>query len=236
MKSLINLITLIFTLTLAANTFAFATKNNIATGESYFDAATGHRYIKNPDATYREYTKKGELFRVSVSPDLPLLTTNKYLTEIGRDCFVVYEKLDHRIIKKQILPASIKHPKGWYAKNAIACPEKDQRAKANTGPGYSGIPVATKDAYFDTATGHRYVKNKDATYREYTKKGDLFRPSVAPDLPLLTTNRHIREIRQNCYLLYQRNLNQKTEVLVLPSDLVHPDGWSIKKMLMSKSH
>ena len=92
---------------------------------------------------------------------------------------------------------------------------------------------ATGESYFDVATGHRYIKNADATYREYTKKGELFRASVSPYLPLLTTNKNIREIGQSCYLLYKRNKNHKIEIVVLSPDQKHPMGWSIEDMLVS---
>ncbi len=244
MKYFITSVTFFLTLALAANTFAFDHKKPVATGESYFDVATGHRYIKNSDATYKEYTKEGDLFRVSVSPDLRLLTTNKYIREIGRNCFMIYEKLDQRILKRQILPASSKHPKGWKAKTAMACLDRgpNEKEPVRIGLGYSNSQpstddikrlAATAESYIDVFTGHRYTKNSDATYREYTKRGDLFRASVSPELPLLTTNRHIREIRQHCYLLYKKNINQKTEIMVLPSDQEHPKGWSVENMLIS---
>ncbi len=35
---------------------------------------------------------------------------------------------------------------------------------------------ATSDAYFDTMTGHRYVKNADGTYSEYSKKDGFSEP------------------------------------------------------------
>lgn len=240
MKYLTVIITTFLALVLSVNTFAFDGKSTFATGESYFDVATGHRYIKNPDTTYREYTKKGELFRVAVPPDLPLLTTNKYLREIGQNCFVMYEKLDRNILKKQILPASSRHPKGWRAKAAFSCPKNRQltdhfsnAADIQSRQKMQPKQMATAKSYFDVATGHRYVKNADSTYREYTKKGDLFRVSVSPELPLLTTNRHIREIGQDSCLLYQRNINRVTEIMVLPSDQEHPKGWSIERILVS---
>ncbi len=103
----------------------------------------------------------------------------------------------------------------------------------NTFASDSKKPHATGESYFDVATGHRYIKNADATYREYSKRGKLFRASVSPYLPLLTTNRNIREIGQTCYLLYKRNKNHKTEILVLSPDQEHPVGWSIETILVS---
>lgn len=243
MKNLITLTTTFLALVLAANTYASDYKKPYATGESYFDVITGHRYIKNFDATYREYTKKGEIFRESVPADLALLTANKYIREIGRNCFVMYEKIDQNIIKTQILPASCKHPNGWRAKTAIICPKGNpEKMVSNSVIAYSTSQtsdlgtkkrVATGESYIDVATGHRYIKNSDATYREYTKRGELFRTSVSADLPLLTTNRNIKEIGQTCYLLYRRNKNHRTEILVLPPDQEHPVGWSIENMLVS---
>ncbi len=241
MKNLIALITTFLTLVLAVNTFASDYQKLHATGESYFDVATGHRYIKNSNDTYSEYTKKGELFRSSIPNHLPLLTTNKYIREIGDSCYFLYEKRNNHIIKSQILPASSEQPKGWYLKAAIACLKSPETK--DTGFGYLSTLMtfsyndkkvtATGDTYFDVATGHRYVKNPDCTYTEYTKKGAFFRSSVPNYLPLLTSNKYIRELRKNCYLLYTRNINQKTETLVLPPDQEHPIGWAIEKMLVS---
>lgn len=81
----IFLITSFLVLVLANNTVAFDHQKQVATGESYFDFATGHRYIKNSDATYREYTKKGELFRVTTrNPEGAALgKKSKLLTGLG---------------------------------------------------------------------------------------------------------------------------------------------------------
>ncbi len=243
MKYFITLLTTLLALVLTGNSFASDT-NKTATAQSYFDVATGHRYIKNPDSTYKEFTKKGELFRASLSPDLPLLTSNKYIQEIGQDCFMIYQKSDQRILKMKILPASNQHPKGWLAKTAIEClkngPDEKESAVVSIGNSKAQAPfdengeqVATGESYLDVATGHRYIKNSDATYREYTKKGELFRASVSPKLALLTTSKNILEIGQHCYLLYQRNKNFKNETLVLPSNHKHPYGWSIENILIS---
>lgn len=238
MKLFTTILTALITLVIVTFSFAMDAKRPFATAESYFDVATGHRYIKNADATYSEFTKRGKLFRASVSPYLPLLTTNKYIREISQNCFMIYEKSGHQVLKVQILPASSGHPKGWLAKNAIECVKKDP---VMMDPGYTSAAtsncapkkMATGQSYLDVATGHKYIRNDDATYSEYTKRGELFRTSVSPHLPLLTTNKHIRQLDQHCYLLYEKKSDDTTQALVLPSDHKHPAGWFVEKILIS---
>ena len=97
MKPFTTIIIALLTLTITTFSFAMDETKPLANAESYFDAATGHRYIKNADATYSEFTKRGELFRASVSAELPLLTTNKYIRKISQSCFMIYEKSRHII-------------------------------------------------------------------------------------------------------------------------------------------
>ncbi|THB80965.1 MAG: hypothetical protein D3926_04555 [Desulfobacteraceae bacterium] len=182
MKTINTFFIVCFILAIAMNTFAFESKRQTATGDAYLDIATGHKYTKNPDGTYMEFTKRGEVYRVSVSPHLHLLTTNKYIREVEPN------------------------------------------------------PVAKAASYLDVFTGHRYFKNTDGTYREYTRRGELFRVSVSPDKHLLTTNRHIREIGQDSYVIYKRNKNRKTEILILPSGQKHPRGWFVDNLLASVAH
>ncbi len=206
MKTLTALITAFLILGFTGNGFAFDKKQNFATGPAYLDVATGHRYLKNPDGTYTEFTKKGKLFRESVPNDLPLLTTNKYIRQMGNT-------------------------------------RAEWNIPAISGLGYSNTVstvsfagknlIATGAAYYDTATGHKYVKNPDETYTEFTKKGKLFRESVPNHLALLTTNKYIRDLEESCYLLYGRTVNRQPEIMVLPSTQEHPEGWKCKKMLIT---
>ncbi len=63
-----------------------------ATSDAYFDTMTGHRYVKNADGTYSEYSKKGRVFRTRVPNTLPLLVSGKYTCKISEGSFLVYEK------------------------------------------------------------------------------------------------------------------------------------------------
>ena len=86
---------------------------DIAMGDAYFDVATGHRYIKNSNTTYAEYSKKGKLLRTDVPNTQPHLAKSKYITELTNESYLVYEKKLTEGIVQQILPASNKHPEGW---------------------------------------------------------------------------------------------------------------------------
>ena len=94
-------------------------------------------------------------------------------------------------------------------------------------------PIATGDAYFDKATGHRYIKNSETTYAEFSKKGKLLRESLPNDQPHLAISKYIKEIQQDSYLIYERNSNQQKESIALPSHEKHPQGWSCTKLLLS---
>lgn len=208
MKTLIALITAFLILGFAGSTLAAEKKQTIATGAAYFDVATGHRYLKNPDGTYTEYTRRGEFFRGSVPNDLPLLTTNKYIRQMGNTGFVQ---------KNSPVNSS-----GLDCSSSVSTVSFDGKNL-----------VATGAAYYDIATGHKYVKNLDGTYTEFTKKGQVFRKSVPNHLALLTINKYIRDLGDSCYLIYERTVNHKPEILVLPSTHFHPKGWTCKKMLVT---
>ena len=89
------------------------------------------------------------------------------------------------------------------------------------------------EAYFDSATGHKYVKNSNHTYSEYSKKGKLLKTSVPCNQPNLSKGKNIQPIELGCYILYGKNHYSKKDQMVLPADNKHPDGWVSKKLLYS---
>lgn len=98
----------------------------------------------------------------------------------------------------------------------------------------SGKGGVTGNFYYDIATGHKYIKNPGAdTYREFSQRGKLLRDKVSNQLPLLVTNKYIRELKQDHYLLYEKIGYQKKELMVLSPEKNHPSGWACKKMLVS---
>jgi hypothetical protein len=206
MKTLTTLITAFLILGFTGNGLAFHKKQTIATGAAYFDVATGHQYIKNLDGTYTEYTQKGKFFRGSVPNNLPLLTTNKYIRQMGNT----------RLVKRN----SHVNSSGLNCSGTVSTVSFDGENL-----------IATGAAYYDIATGHKYVKDLNGTYTEYTQKGKVFRKSVPNNLALLTTNKYIRDFGESCYLLYERTVNNQTEIMVLRSTQGHPRGWKCKKML-----
>ncbi|MCP3943817.1 MAG: hypothetical protein GY710_20380 [Desulfobacteraceae bacterium] len=102
----------------------FDTKEPIATGKSYFDTTTGHRYIKNSDNTYNEYSQKGKLLRTDVLNTQPHLSESDRIAEINQDHYMMYEQHKNGELTRQILPASISHPEGWKCKQMMSTVKK----------------------------------------------------------------------------------------------------------------
>jgi hypothetical protein len=103
----------------------------------------------------------------------------------------------------------------------------------STGLSYGKLNFkASEPGYFDSATGHRYVKTGEDTYAEYSKKG-CFLKTVPSDLPLLTKSRNIHPISKDNYIVYQRIQNGKMDCMALPGSQKHPEGWKADKALVS---
>ncbi|MCD4722555.1 MAG: hypothetical protein K8S13_22265 [Desulfobacula sp.] len=93
-------------------------------------------------------------------------------------------------------------------------------------------PCVTGNGYFDTLTGHRYIKKDDNTYTEYTKKGKFLK-TVASDQPLLNKRRSVYPITRDSYVLYEKFSDGKIIYLSLPGLEAHPKGWKANKILVS---
>ena len=94
--------------------------------------------------------------------------------------------------------------------------------------------AVTGKFYYDIATGHKYIKNPGTnTYREYSQKGKLLKDEVLNNIPLLVTNKYIREMQRDHYLLYQKGNYQRKELMVLSPEQNHPNGWVCKKLLIT---
>ena len=116
--------------------FGFDNNKPIATGEAYYDMATGHKYTKNSETTYAEFSRKGKLLRDDVLNTQPHLATSKYITEIGQDHFLVYKKQKNGRVVQQILPFSSKHPEGWQCQRIVSAVKKPYRSE-QVGYGYT---------------------------------------------------------------------------------------------------
>ena len=107
----IMIITLI--LGFASHSFAGDKKHSTVTGNFYYDIATGHKYIKNPGTnTYREYSQRGKLLNDEISNDVPLLVTNKYIREMKRDHYLLYQKVNYQREELMVLSPDQNHPNG----------------------------------------------------------------------------------------------------------------------------
>ncbi|MEX1298281.1 MAG: hypothetical protein AB1Z38_11780 [Desulfotignum sp.] len=110
-------------------------------------------------------------------------------------------------------------------------PEEKQSART------SGHDIAIENIYIDLATMHRYVKNPDGTYSEYSRKGEFFQ-TVSPDMPILTDRPHVVPLRRDCYLLYvkTRMSAQNAPMILKPAEESHPEGWLLEKALVDIKH
>lgn len=228
----------------AASALCADSSTPVATGEAYFDIVTGHKYIRNDDGSYAEYNKKGALFRSNIPNTQPHLARSDYIVEIMPDSYIVYERFTHNRPVQKFLPTSSEHPKGWMSKKLLVSATESPRT-LDVGLGYtkeiplkSFSPIVTGKAYFDLSTGHRYIRNDDGSYAEYTKKGELFRSSVSSSQPHLARNKYVVEIMQDAYIVYEKTINNKAEQRILPASSKHLEGWKSKRLLMSakKSH
>jgi hypothetical protein len=120
MNKLTAVIIIALILGFASHSFAGGKKHSVVTGNFYFDIATGHKYIKNPGTnTYREYSQRGKLLRDEVSNNIPLLATNKYIREMKRDHYLLYQKVNYQRKELMVLSADHDHPNGWTCKKLL---------------------------------------------------------------------------------------------------------------------
>ena len=213
------------------------------THQAYLDVATGHKYIRNENGTYTEFSSKGRLFRSDVPSNLPLIVSRKTILAIPEDSCLVYEKNEFGSIEKQILNSSETHPEGYVCKGVLVSLRAPDPGSMETGLGYSKKPstiqfekgrfTAIGPAYYDTRTGHKYVRNSDSTYIEYSRRGELFRGNVPDDLPLLTSGRSIVALEPDDFFVYERLSGSRMLTRVLSVMEPHPDGWHLKDVLSS---
>lgn len=132
MKKLVLLSMCIIALSAVAigPSFGGDTGQPIASGASYFDTATGHKYIKNSNATYSEYSQKGKLLKSSVSNTQPNLASGQHVIEVDQAHFMVYEKKQNNMVVQQVMPVSNNHPQGWRSKQVVSAVKTPEIASA----------------------------------------------------------------------------------------------------------
>ena len=120
MNKLTAIIILTVILGFASHSFAGDRKHSAVTGTFYYDIATGHKYIKNPGTnTYREYSQRGKLLNDEISNNLPLLAANKYIREMKRDHYLLYQKVNYQRKELMVLSPEQNHPNGWVCKKLL---------------------------------------------------------------------------------------------------------------------
>ena len=113
MKKLLFLTCFLFTF---SSTFCFGGEK--VGHDTYFDAFTGHKYIKLDCDTYAEYSQKG-VFLKKVPFDLPLLVKSSNIYPIPKDGYILYEKASCGVSEHKFLSKKADHPKGWKAKKIL---------------------------------------------------------------------------------------------------------------------
>lgn len=242
MKKVIKFIIFILIITVPVTVWSDMGKKSVATQNAYFDVATGHKYFKNSDNTYTEYSQKGELFKKAVPNDQHLLVSGKYVKPMVHGSYVLYEKMEKNKIQRQVLSASGKHPEGWHAKK-ILISFNQLVHNENIGLGYfkeiktilydGQKAIATGPAYYDIATHHKYIRNLDTTYSEYSKRGKLLRKDIPNDFPLLTWGRYVFDLNSENYIEYEKRQDSETRKQVLFATQTHPPGWSSTNIFSS---
>ena len=103
----------------------------------------------------------------------------------------------------------------------------------NTIYGYSeSKPFARGLSYYDSLTGHKYLKKDENTFQEFSRKGEYLK-LVPSDQPHLAQSRYVHPIVEDGFILYSKNTNGKTSFLVKPKNAPHPKGWYLKNVLVS---
>lgn len=240
MKNLVKFIIITFILVLAVNGYSTDTKKPMATGNAYLDTATGHKYIKSANGTYTEYTRKGELFKKDVPATQPHLASSKYIKAVSEESVLLYKKYKDNKPVFTALKMSAPQPEGTRVDQLLVSIK--QLLKHGTSlnglaigesVSYQGTqPKATAKAYLDLATGHRYIKNADDTYTEFTRKGDVFKTNVPNTQPHLASSKYITQIEEDSFLVYTQYKNYKPVVKILPSSASHPEKWKCKKEVL----
>jgi len=111
------------------------------------------------------------------------------------------------------------------------CDHLYQNSTKHLGYGKSETRVNQK-AYFDTLTGHKYIKAAADSYLEYSKEGEYLK-TVSSDLPLLNKSRNIHPVTRDSYLYYTRISQGEMVTLALPGLDPHPKGWKTSKIFIA---
>ena len=86
-------------------------------------------------------------------------------------------------------------------------------------------------SYFDSLTGHKYIKLDQSTYAEFSKRG-AFLKKVPSNLPLLKKSANIHPITEGSYILYTKSSYGLPDQKILPGTTIHPKGWKADKILV----
>ncbi len=241
-KELIVLFAAISIIAQASALWAGQTERPLATASGYFDIKTGHKYIQNSNGSYTEFSRTGKLLRQDVPNTMPLLVSKKFVHPIEVSHLMVYKKRVSGTVQHLVLPASQPHPENWRCRAMVISGK--QHLKSNSigkqgpvqnGPCNDGNSAATKAAYFDVATGHRYQQNSDGTYNEFSRKGALLKSGIPCTATVLTKGPYVRELNDTDYVVYEKYQAGKPVRKIVSAARNHPDGW-ISRDVLAAAH
>lgn len=91
-------------------------------GPAYFDARTGHRYVREDANSYAEFARNGEFIKM-VPASLNLLNKSLNIYPITAESYIMYEKYADGKMQYRSLPGSADHPEGWRARRLMVSME-----------------------------------------------------------------------------------------------------------------
>lgn len=232
MTKFISIFLITIFVAVCTNGICYERQKSEATAKTYFDLSTGHKYIKNADNTYTELTKKGKVFKTAVPATQPHLCSSPYVVTVPDSAYMVYKNFDNYKPVYTIRKVSEPHPEG--ARSMQVFVSAKQQIDNNIGLGYDQAEIksiATENAYFDMSTGHRYIKNNDNTYTEYTKKGEVFKTDVPATQPHLCRSRYITAVKASDLLVYTTYKNNKSVYQVQTAAVPHPKSYRCSEIL-----
>ncbi len=89
------------------------------------------------------------------------------------------------------------------------------------------------NAYFDSATGHKYVKVDPSRYAQFARNGKFVK-NVSHKFSRLNITTKVYPISDNSYILYEKYSQGQFNQKLLPGFSAHPVGWKAKKILFSQ--
>lgn len=90
----------------------------------------------------------------------------------------------------------------------------------------------TAKMFYDSRTGHKYIKTDENSYSEFSQKGEYIK-TVPSDLPLLVHSKGIHPITPDTFILYKKGGCLDKEYTLVSGLKDHPAGCQSVKVLIA---